>query len=165
MLFCSNSFEFLQDIFPAKDLLLAWIWNFLDDTAEEAKDEDEKQGDYALTVKGNVKDSIMRTAADHDVIVEGNIEDSKIYSIRSKPKECRNNYKKINYWFASEEKPDVMMVDNEPKQKKDKELKTLNLKTHNLDREQKKTENKTEIRTEKTENKTEIRTEKTEKNI
>ena len=40
--------------------------------------------DYGLTIQGNVKDSTMETAADHDAKLLGGIENSTIYKYGSK---------------------------------------------------------------------------------
>ena len=61
----------------------------LDARAEEADDAYElnagsKANDYALTVKGNVKDSVMKIAADHNVVVEGDIKSSDIHNSAGK---------------------------------------------------------------------------------
>ena len=61
----------------------------LDARAEEAEDADDKDAgskaeDYALTVKGNVEDTVMKIAADHDVVVEGDIKSSDIHNLAGK---------------------------------------------------------------------------------
>ena len=61
----------------------------LDARAEEAEDVDDRDAsskaeDYALTVKGNVEHSVMKTAADHDVVVEGDIKSSDIHNLPGK---------------------------------------------------------------------------------
>ena len=39
--------------------------------------------DYGLTVEGNVEDSVMKTAADHDATVIGDIVNSEIHNFGS----------------------------------------------------------------------------------
>ena len=68
---------------------LQWEWFFLDDRAEEAEDADDKNAgsqaeDYALTIKENWMNSVMKIAADHDVVVKGDIKSSDVHNLACK---------------------------------------------------------------------------------